>query len=467
MDELRKATYEAVKASGPQILRAPQRFIGYVTDIIDPESYEARLLYSACDAEYLGFFASAMESGAPADVAEAIERSVDYLYAQYVTDKNYTRAVSWQIAAGIADVLGVTVPEKSAAQQAKHQAQDQTQFQVQPQPNAGITAVPMQPQPVSSAPINQPRVAQPLTQDVSVGGNYQAGQNAGWQTSAQPQVQPGWTSAQPQAQPAYPQAPAAPKKKSHGFGIAAIVGLVAVTIIVSVIARSLGQHQAEQMLQSYDTPAQTSPDPLSDTSSDNDAESNSDLSDDATQTSAPVDADPDEGTLTGLNFSQIEVSDTTFGDLKAVLVHNSNSLPLRVTSDSGETFIESINAGGDGFFLMDRGYAIMDDIEVDAAESSSVEDFLTWSESRVDSKVVITVYNSSDSYLSFDTLFYFVAYSGNDIRYWRTNWVNDESGNILDSIAPGENTYTISGDIDGVFDLDYDLYINGVKIPRT
>ena len=458
MDELRKATYEAVKASGPQILRAPQRFIGYVTDIIDPESYEARLLYSACDAEYLGFFASAMESGAQAAVAEAIERSVDYLYAQYVTDKNYARAVSWQIAAGIADVLGVAAPEKPAAQQAKHQGQVQTQPQVQSQANATTTAVPMPPQPVSSAPVNQSRVAQPLTQDVSVGGNYQVGQNTGWQTNAQPQAQPGWTSAQPQTQPAYPQAPAAPKKK-HGFGVAAVVALVVVTIIVSVIARSLGQYQAEQMLQSYDEPAQPSPDSSSDTSSDDDAALDS--------TSTPSDPDPDEGAILGLNFSQIEVSDTTYGDLKAVVVHNSNSEPLRVASTSGEVYIEAINPGGDGFFLMDRDYAILEDVDVSGSENPSVENDLTWSESRVDSNVVITVYNSSDSYLSFDTLFYFVAYDDSNIRYWRTNWVNDESGDVVDSIAPGENTYTISGDIDSVFDLDYDLFINGVKIPRT
>ena len=121
MNELRGATADTMRSADANILLAPRRFVGVMTDLIDTESREARVLYTGCDERFLSFFVDGLRAGGSQGLELAAAQAADYLSESFVIDGTLAREVSWAIAQGLGDWVGIVVPDREPTSEVAEQ----------------------------------------------------------------------------------------------------------------------------------------------------------------------------------------------------------------------------------------------------------------------------------------------------------------------------------------------------------
>lgn len=181
MDTLAVATREAIKVSGEGILGSPERFVGYVTDFIDTDSPEARVLYRCCDERFLAFFSEALTIRTPEAFDVAVTHAADWLAHEYLIAESAARSTSEQLARGVAEYADVVLRPGAPVQA------------------AGVATVPALAVPPSPT---MPSVSVPPTpgrgQAMTAGSNVAAGASM----PSAPVAAPGWTQAGVASSPA-------------------------------------------------------------------------------------------------------------------------------------------------------------------------------------------------------------------------------------------------------------------------
>lgn len=107
MVTLRQAVAEVIRIQGLEILDAPERFVGSVTDFIGTEAVEANVLLWCCDQQYLGWFTQGRGNMSPEELASACRAAESYLHQDRGVDETVAHNVSLGIAQGMADVAHV------------------------------------------------------------------------------------------------------------------------------------------------------------------------------------------------------------------------------------------------------------------------------------------------------------------------------------------------------------------------
>ena len=107
MVDLRQATCEALRTQGVALLGEPMRFVGMVTDLIDTESAEARVLYSACEGPVLAPFSRALAEGTSRALGSAAAEASLWMREERLLDATICERVALQIAQGCADYLDI------------------------------------------------------------------------------------------------------------------------------------------------------------------------------------------------------------------------------------------------------------------------------------------------------------------------------------------------------------------------
>lgn len=434
-----EATRDVLLSQGTDILNSPNRFTACVTDDIGPESVEARALYIGCDERMLAPFSEAIREGTPGAIDGAVHRTAEYLHSEWLIDTNVAFDVSSQIGEGIALARGIALPPmrqgSAAVQHTAYASADVTQ-------TSGY-GMPMTQQ--------QPMPRQPMQ-----GGDiYSTG------TVPPPQPTP-YAGAGMATQ-------TAPAKKSSGKIVAVIVGVAALAIVAVVamgVFRSkpsskdpqetvISQTDDKQDQDDTETPTTDKPDEPVDSPNDDGVTTDSG-------------EEPSEGTLSGLSYEWISVTDNNRGDMKMVFVHNNNTYPVRVDDPDGLWLIYSLAPGNDGCFLISSARKINSDITVSSTEDSSPASWCTWTEtSREDNTVWLNVHNYRDSNFTFVNDFYFVLRNNDEVTYMSTSWTSDSTGKKQDTLYVGDNTFHYDGYGDyACFTGDYDLYIDGVLVPK-
>lgn len=112
MTGLRSATFEALRTQGTDVLASPRRFVGYVTDFIDPDSREAQVLYQAGDERLLGLYREVLDAPSAEELSLAVVRAATYLGEERIIHRPVARRVALGIGAGVADYLALPLGEQ-------------------------------------------------------------------------------------------------------------------------------------------------------------------------------------------------------------------------------------------------------------------------------------------------------------------------------------------------------------------
>lgn len=106
-EQLRQAVQCALRDGGLSLLREPKRFLGFVSDWVDPDSMEMGAVYHACNADYLAIFANAAKEGTAEAMLSAADRAATRCEYECAMRSDVALGISRAIALGTLDFLGV------------------------------------------------------------------------------------------------------------------------------------------------------------------------------------------------------------------------------------------------------------------------------------------------------------------------------------------------------------------------
>ena len=173
-----------------------------------------------------------------------------------------------------------------------------------------------------------------------------------------------------------------------------------------------------------------------------------------------------EGEVDGVGF-WIEPRTDTFGGSQTkghyLFLYNNNSYTVSVTLSPLSDTIWALGPGDNGaIWCLDHDAIDPEKLHVKKTDETSVAAYLSWTEQeRSDGNLIIGVYNSSGASQPFKyTLFLGPEYCA------ATGWVNSEEKDVT-TIEESYETYSYSDyALEPVFDGDYNIYVDGVMIPK-
>jgi hypothetical protein len=96
-----KAISKALELKGEELLSSPKVFRSVLSDLVDPESDEMRVVGVAADTKFLDFFSRAIGSSDQEDLQKAARCAAAYAVKSYMTDEARVLHVAEQIAHGV------------------------------------------------------------------------------------------------------------------------------------------------------------------------------------------------------------------------------------------------------------------------------------------------------------------------------------------------------------------------------
>ena len=105
-----RAVARALDELGTELLGRPQKFVGTVADLYDPDSTEVMVLYAHCSGECLRLYAGAVKVGTTDAFEDSARRVELWLHDVRRVVAEDAHSVAWGIARGVAAHLGVALP---------------------------------------------------------------------------------------------------------------------------------------------------------------------------------------------------------------------------------------------------------------------------------------------------------------------------------------------------------------------
>ena len=176
MTSIREATAEAIRLEGAEVLGEPRRFLSLMLDLVDYRLVERDVLIKWGDEKLLGLYAKAADVGRASEFESAFAKGTTYLRDHCATNLEVARSLSYGLAQGPADALGVAVelpeprlPRSPAFQVSRHQSKA-----TEVTANAGPVAAEVPSREVTRP--NSQLVSQPVAQPVYGPGSQQFAQ---------------------------------------------------------------------------------------------------------------------------------------------------------------------------------------------------------------------------------------------------------------------------------------------------